>query len=143
MERQGDWDGRVKQRGGGGRGIREGMRTTNTKGYLKGHMETYDSKSFLEHIHIRKKSERSHQITEETKPQLDTIHHQVKSPLPGMGDSWLRLSCCPKGLYLTPQTTHTIAKAIGNTFRTKLCNELPNVEATQGQVYSGLPLWPS
>lgn len=55
----GDWDGKIKQRGGGGSGIREGMQggTTNTNSYLKGHIETYASKSFLKHIHIREKSE--------------------------------------------------------------------------------------
>lgn len=66
------------------RKLREEMQggTTNTKGYLRGIMENYYYGSILNHIHIWNKFKWSHQIIEETIPQVDIFCHQMKYWVP-------------------------------------------------------------
>lgn len=59
------------------------------KNDLKGHMETYCNKSFLKYTHIQKKSNWSHQVMGETKPQVNILHYQIKSLVLGMGYIWV------------------------------------------------------
>lgn len=47
--------------------------TTNTKGHLKNHKETYHSSSFLKYIHIWKESKWSHEVIGETMSQLGIL----------------------------------------------------------------------
>ena len=58
----------------------------------------------------KKKSKWSHQITEDTKPQIDIFHHQVKAPVPGMEHliEWL----AKEAPWIPLQATQVTAKAI-------------------------------
>lgn len=62
-------------------------RAAKFKGHLRGGMELFDSGSFLKYIHMWLKPKWSHQITGETKFQLDISCQQIK--LPGMGYNWI------------------------------------------------------
>jgi len=73
-----DWNGRRGGKGQGRERIQEWWWGGETEGHLRDHIETYYSRDFLRYIHIWKKSKWSHQITENTKPQLDLFRYQVK-----------------------------------------------------------------
>lgn len=86
------------------KGIQIGL--TNTKVHLKGHMETYYSRSLLKYIHTEKKFKWSHQITEEIKLQLNIYCHQV----PRM--SFIQLSWWPKSPMETTKSLRLIPRLL-------------------------------
>lgn len=72
----------MRESNGEEEGRRGKLEIGKTKGQLKGYMDTWYSRSLFKYIHIRKKSKWNHQLTAETKPQLDISHHELKPPVP-------------------------------------------------------------
>lgn len=68
-------------------GIEKGVREEKYKEEqktLRSFEESY-TRVFLIYMQILKKYTWSHQVMEETLPQLDISHHQVKPPVQGVG----------------------------------------------------------
>lgn len=91
MERHGgDRNRRIKQGSRGQKEVEEGIwETAKTKGHFRAHMETYYCRNVLQYKHIWKNSKWNHQITEESKPQLDISQQQCQECQERVTSSWI------------------------------------------------------